>query len=277
MIDWPSFACPVVYMALHAAAKVVGKCRLRNEAIEAFVTESSTPTRWLPRVSIRGLFFLILLVALLFGWHSSQQRAERERRHQEQRLRYAEEELRRARDELQDQQRGSRPDRARSFWEADLEGSNLSGMTIASHGNAFQRASFRKCRLEGATLEGGGSSFQSARFDAAKLSRACLKGGSASFQGSSFVGADLTGATLIGGDSSFQLASFDEATLIGATLSGSFQRVNISGARLEAADLSAIAPNDLASCYFKDPPTYDARTKFPPGFDPVERSWRRVD
>ena len=248
-----------------------------NEAIEAFVTESSTPTRWLPRVSIRGLFFLILLVALLFGWHSSQQRAERERRQQEQRLRYAEEELRRARDELQDQQRGPRPDRARSFWEADLEGSNLAGLTIASDSNAFQRASFRKCRLEGATLVGGDSSFQLARFDAAKLARAHLKGGGSSFQASSFVGADLTDAILIGGGSSFQGASFEEAILIGAKLSGNFQSVNISDTRLEAADLSAIARDDLASCYFKVPPTYDGRTKFPPGFDPVERSWRLVE
>ena len=136
------------------------------------MTESSTPARWLPRFSTRRLLFLIVLVALLFGWLSSLQRADRERRQQEHRLRYAEEELRRARDELRDQQRGPRPDRARSFWEADLEGSNLAGMTIASDGNAFQRASFRKCRLEGATLEGGGSSFQFARFDAAKLARA---------------------------------------------------------------------------------------------------------
>jgi type II secretory pathway pseudopilin PulG len=248
-----------------------------NEAIEAFVTDSSTPARWLPRVSIRGLLFLILLAALLFGWRASQQRAERERRQQEHRLRYAEEELSRARDELQDQQRGPRPDRARSFWEADLEGSNLAGMTIASAGNAFQRASFRRCRLEGATLEGGASSFQFARFDAAKLARACLKGGSSSFQASSFLGADLTGATLIGGSGSFQRASFEEAILIGAKLSGNFQLVNISGARFEAADLSAIAHDNLASCYFKEPPTYDARTRFPPGFDPVDRSWRRAE
>jgi uncharacterized protein YjbI with pentapeptide repeats len=72
-------------------------------------------------------------------------------------------------------------------------------MTIASDGNAFQRASFRECRLEGATLQGGDSSFQIARFDAAKLARACLKGGGASFQESSFVGTDLAGATLTGG------------------------------------------------------------------------------
>ena len=74
----------------------------------------------------------------------------------------------------------------------------------------------------------------------------------------------------------FQRGSFEDASLIDARLSGSFQSVNLSGARLEAADLSAIARDDLASCYFKVPPTYDARTKFPPGFDPVERSWKRV-
>ena len=85
------------------------------------------------------------------------------------------------------------------------------------------------------------------------------------------------GATLIGGSASFQGASFEDATLIGAKLSGNFQEVNISGARFEAADLSAIARDDLASCYFKEPPTYDAGTKFPPGFDPVERLWRRVE
>jgi len=241
------------------------------------VAESSAPARWLPRFSVRELFFLILLVAFVVGWVSSEQRADRERRLQEQRLRYAEEELRRARHELRDQMRGPRPDRSRSFWEADLEGSNLAGMTIASDGNAFQRASFRKCRLEGSTLEGGVASFQFARFDAAKLARACLKGGVSSFQESSFVGADLTDATLIGGSASFQHASFEEAILIGAKLSGNFQGVNISGARLEAADLSAIDRDDLASCYFKKPPTCDARTKFPHGFDPVERSWRRVE
>jgi uncharacterized protein YjbI with pentapeptide repeats len=226
---------------------------------------------------VRGLIFVILLVALALGWFSSQRSAERERRRQEQRLRYAEEELRRAMDELRDQMRGPSRDRSRSFWEADLEGSNLTGMTIASDENAFQRASFRNCHLEGATLEGGDSSFQFARFDAAKLARARLKGGSASFQVSSFVGADLSGATLIGGPSSFQGSSFEGAVLVGATMSGSFQIVNISGASFEAADLSAVAGDDLASCYFKEPPTYDARTKFPTGFDPVEHLWRRVD
>jgi uncharacterized protein YjbI with pentapeptide repeats len=85
------------------------------------------------------------------------------------------------------------------------------------------------------------------------------------------------GATIVGGGASFQKATFEGAILIDATLSGNFQLVNISGARLEGADLSAIARDNLASCYFKDPPTYDARTKFPPGFDPAERAWRRIE
>lgn len=235
-----------------------------------------SPARRLPRFSVRGLFFLILLIALGLGWFTARRSAERQRRMQEYRLRYAEEELRRARDEFRDQSRGPRPDRARSFWEADLQGSNLAGMTITSNENAFQRASFRDCRLEGATLQGGDSSFQLARFDAAKLAKAHLKGGRASFQESSFVGADLTGATLHGGPSSFQGASFEGAILVGAKLSGNFQGVNISGARFEAADLSAITRDDLATCYFKEPPTYDARTKLPPGFDPVEALWRKA-
>ena len=70
---------------------------------------------------------------------------------------------------------------------------------------------------------------------------------------------------------------FRDATLIGTRLSGNFQAVNFSGAKLEAADLSAIARDDLASCYFKEPPTYDEKTKFPTGFDPAERSWRPVE
>ncbi len=218
-----------------------------------------------------------MFAALLLRFISFLQRVEQERRLREQQLRYAEQELDRARDELKDQLRGPQPDRLRSFWEADLEGSSLTGMTLASNRNAFQRASFRKCNLEGATLEGGGGSFQFARFDSAKLAMASLKGGAASFQQASFAGADLTGATLAGEGSSFQGATFEGTILIGAKLSGNFQSVNFSGAKLEAADLSEIDRNNLASCYFKDPPTYDARTKFPQGFDPVEHAWMRVE
>jgi hypothetical protein len=52
--------------------------------------------------------------------------------------------------------------------------------------------------------------------------------------------------------------------------------VNISGARFERADLSAIDADNLASCYFVEPPTYDDRTVFPSGFDAEEQSWRRT-
>ncbi|MEI8022229.1 MAG: pentapeptide repeat-containing protein, partial [Schlesneria sp.] len=65
--------------------------------------------------------------------------------------------------------------------------------------------------------------------------------------------------------------------LIGAKVSGNFQSVNFSGAKFEGADLSAIDRDNLASCYFKELPMYDARTKFPPGFDPVEHLWRRAE
>ena len=238
---------------------------------------SAAPVGRIPLLYMRVFVFLLMLAALIFNLITFQQRVDRERRLLKQQLRYAQQELGRARDELKDQLRGPQPDRLRSFWEADLEGSNLDGMTLASNSNAFQRASVRKCNLEGTTLEGGGASFQSARFDGAKLVRARLNGGAASFQGASFVGADLTAATLSGEGGSFQVATFEEAILIGAKLSGNFQSVNISGAKFEAADLSAIDRDHLASCYFKDPPTYDARTKFPPGFDPDGHSWRRVE
>ena len=249
----------------------------RKDAIMVVRTETSDAASRIPLFYLRVFVFLLMLAALLFNLITFLHRVERERRLREKQLRYAEEELHRARDELRDQLRGPQPDRSRSFWEADLEGSNLTGITIASDSNAFQYASFRKCRLEGATLQGGGASFQFARFDDANLTGVSLRGGVASFQASSFVGADLTGATLAGEESSFQGATFEHAILIGAKLSGNFQSVNFSGAKLEAADLSAIDRDNLASCYFKDPPTYDARTKSPPGFDPVEHLWRRVE
>ena len=242
-----------------------------------FRTASAAPVCRIPLFYVRAFVFLFMLAALLLNLITFQHRVERERRLLKQQLRYAEQELGRARDELKNQLRGPQPDRSRSFWEADLEGSNLAGMTLASNSNAFQRASFRNCRLEAATLEGGGASFQSARFDSAKLARAILKGGAASFQGASFAGADLTGATLAGEGSSFQGATFEGTNLIGAKLTGNFQVVNFSGAKLEAADLSAIDRGNLASCYFKVPPTYDAKTKFPAGFDPDEHLWKRVE
>jgi Pentapeptide repeats (8 copies) len=226
------------------------------------------------KFSSRTLFGVVALVALISGWFSTWQKADRASRMHEQQLLYAEQELERARDQVRDLTRGKQPNPARSFWEAELEGSNLTGMTITSTENAFQRASFRNCGLEKATLKGGGASFQFACFDDADLAQATLIGGGASFQGSTFVRDELTGATLAGGPGSFQSVSFEDAILVGAKLEGSFQATNISGAKFEGADISAIGCDDLNSCYFKSPPTYNAATKFPKGFDPREQLWR---
>lgn len=241
------------------------------------MSSSSIMDLWLSRLNIREPFLVILLITLGSGWISSVQRVDRKRRLQEKHLLYTEEELRRAMDELRAQKRGTVPDRTRSFWEADLEGSDLRGMTIASNSNAFQGACFRKCKLEEVKLEGGGSSFHGAHFDQAVLVRANLKGGVASFQEATFHGANLTDATLVGGLGSFQGASFEDAILIGATMSGNFQNANLSGARLQNANLVAIDCANLARCYFKVPPSYDSRTSFPVGFDPEEHLWQRVD
>ncbi len=126
-------------------------------------------------------------------------------------------------------------------------------------------------------LGGDSAAFQFARFDGANLSEATLTGGGASFQASTFVGADLTGSVLSGGAMSFQSASFESANLRGARLSGSFQVANIDSAHFEGADLSAISSEDLASCLFAKPPTFDESTIFPSGFDPVRNMWRMVE
>jgi uncharacterized protein YjbI with pentapeptide repeats len=221
------------------------------------------------------MLMLTLLVALVLGWRSSVRRAERQMAQQAQQLRYAEEELERARDELWARDRPKR-NKPRAFWEAEFDGAFLRGVTIASPTNAFQKASFQGCDLENAVLEGGGAAFQASRFDQAKLVNARLTGGGSSFQGASFNGADLTGAVLAGGGASFQGSSFENANLIRTRLSGSFQSVNISGARFEGADLSALDGDSLASCYFREAPTYDGQTQFPAAFDPQTQGWRRV-
>ncbi len=224
------------------------------------------------RFSIQSLLTIILVVALLCGWISTLQSIDRIRKRYEQQLEYSNGELVRSKEQLQYLQRGKRPDRNRFFWEAELEGSNLAGMTIASDGNAFQLASFRACNLEGARLRGGTASFQRASFDEAKLKGAALSGEGAS--GATFVGADLTGATLSGGWGAFADASFENAILVEAKWAGSFERANISGVKFEGADLSAIVADNLISCYFDVPPVYDSRTKFPSGFEPTQHRWQ---
>jgi uncharacterized protein YjbI with pentapeptide repeats len=221
------------------------------------------------------LLLLTALVAMALGWRASTRDAKEQLARQTIQLRYAEQELERARDDLKDRDRPKQPN-PRSFWEAELDGAQLSGVTISSPTNAFQRASLKNCDLQNATLEAGDAAFQYARFDGSNLANAKLTGGGASFQLATFVGCDLTGAVLDGRGSSFQLSSFENATLVGSKLVGSFQLVNISGARFEGADLSALDSDSLEDCYFKEPPTYDGKTRFPAGFDPAANLWRRV-
>ena len=131
------------------------------------------------------------------------------------------------------------------------------------------------CNLRNTTLECGAAAFQSAIFDESVMLNARLSAGVSSFQNSSFADADLTGAILRGGRASFQGASFENATLIGGTLIGDFQTANFSGTRFEDADLSRIPARHLSTVHFNVPPTFNANTKFPVGFDP--KPWTQVD
>jgi uncharacterized protein YjbI with pentapeptide repeats len=223
------------------------------------------------------MFILILVISVVLAWVGNEMRFAAVIRSHMRTLQFAKSELERVEQELARLRQGKRQDRTRAFWETDLEGTNLKGMTLKIPSNSFQKASFRNCDLKGATLEGAGAAFQLSRFDGAQLAGATLTGGGAAFQGSSFVGADLTGAILTGGSVSFQSATFASANLEGAKLSGSFQAATIDSARFEGADLSGIASQDLASCIFGTPPTYDGKTIFPDGFDPVANMWRKVE
>jgi uncharacterized protein YjbI with pentapeptide repeats len=123
-------------------------------------------------------------------------------------------------------------------------------------------------------LTGGGASFQGASFNNAILRNAKLAGGGSSFQLATFENADLSGAVLSG---SLQGVSLRKAKCVGTTINGSFQGANIGAAQFQNADLSAVRSEDLGSCYFDAPPTYDANTKFPDRFDPVTHGWKKTD
>jgi uncharacterized protein YjbI with pentapeptide repeats len=154
-----------------------------------------------------------------------------------------------------------------------LEGMDLRDLVIQGGGSAFQLMLFDNSNLTGTSLTGGESSFQEASFKKAILKNAKLVGGSASFQLAVFENADLSGATLAG---NLQAVSLKNAKCTGATIQGSFQGANIDGAQFESADLSGIRSDDLASCYFVTPPTFDAKTKFPDGFSPVDNGWKQA-
>ena len=234
------------------------------------------PSKRRPRFSIFSLLMLMLLCAFLFAWRAADQRSQQQLLRQTTQLRYAEEELARAREELVDRTSPNRV-KPRTLWRAQLDGAHLRDVTITSPTNAFQGAVLTNCDLENATLKGGVSSFQGAKFDNSVLRNAVLSGGGSSFQAATFVGADLTGVVLKGAGTSFQGSSFENAILVRAKLVGSFQSVNISGAKFGGADLSSLERLSLESCYFKVPPTYNTATQFPDGFNPVTQQWQRTD
>lgn len=230
-----------------------------------------------PQFSIRTALLVFLIVALVFGWYKSVVEVHRKNEELQWQLLRAHSEIETAKSRAEFAQRPKR--RLSSKFGPSIvsfEGMNLRGISIS--GAQFQGSSFKDCDLRDATLIGGGASFQGAQFDGANLTNATLTGGGASFQQASFVGADLSGAVLTG---NLQGASFERAKLVGARVivfsPVEFQCANIDGTHFQAADLSAIAPNALESCYFNAPPLYDEKTKFPAGFDPKAQGWSLVD
>jgi uncharacterized protein YjbI with pentapeptide repeats len=163
--------------------------------------------------------------------------------------------------------------------ETDLRFINFRNARLTTGNTAFAGSTFDGGDFSNAVITAGDSSFQNAHFNKAILTDATLEGGVGAFQLASFENADLSGATLAGVGSAFQCASFANAKLHGTrfkcTSGTAFQAANIDGAQFDGADLSMLDRQSLESCYFDTPPTYDDRTSFPSGFDPVARMWTR--
>lgn len=231
------------------------------------------------RFSFRALFIGLAFLAILLGWYTSSESSRRVSQQLARRLSHAELEMDRAR-WFDRSAAAPRPPLAKGVLSgAKLDAVTLEGATVTGGDSAFQRTDFGGSNLANATLTGKVSAFQAARFDNARLANATLTGGGASFQYATFIQADLTGATISGGASALQRATFQDACLVDAVIrcsGAAFQMVNIDGTQFEGADLSALDSSSLASCHFKNPPTYDSRTKFPIGFSPVEQLWKRT-
>ena len=241
-----------------------------------------------------------MLVAVVFGWYSSSRRANRlytrlakRQEHLTAQLYFA---TSRSKNNNNKSQNSREAKDKTVFSDARFERVNMRGVTITGkfHGSSFescllqdanlsgsfQGTDFNHCNLANSTFSGDNSSFQLASFVGANLSGAVLTGGGAAFQLCSFVDADLSGAVLTGGGGSFQGANFQRAKLFGARIvcpkATAFSAVIIDSTQFQGADLSAISARALESCYFEIPPSYDANTKFPSGFDPLEQLWNRT-
>lgn len=230
------------------------------------------------RLSIRAALMIMAATCFVLSWHLSVTTAER-------RLRSVTMALERAKAALEFSESRNRlppsSDDPPAIQRGVLSGSrlvraNLKGATVTGADLSFQQTVLQECDLSDAKISGGASSFQRARFDRSNLCRAQLTGREGAFQLSSFAGANLQDASLIGADAAFQGATFAGANLIDARIAAGvagFQRVDLSGAQLQGADLSGIERLSLESCVFQQPPTYDARTRFPKFFDPQEAGW----
>jgi len=229
------------------------------------------------RFNLRTVLFWMAFLALLIGWFTSNARERARSRELVQQLMNARSQVRLAesRAEFQVEAHAEGGPKARSGLSSGrFEGVDLRDVVIQAGISEFQRTVFDNSDLSHASLAGGGASFQGASFKNTKLRSVKLTGGGSSFQMATFEGADLTDAALTG---NLQAMSLRNAKCVGATISGSFQGTSIDGTQFQKADLSAIRSNDLKSCYFEVPPTYDANTKFPQGFDPKAAGWTKFN
>ena len=228
------------------------------------------------RFRLRTVLVCMAFIALVVGWYTSMERERTRSARLLRQLMNAQSQigLAESRAELQTNvTSGGNPPAKGVLSRARFEGVNLRDVVIQGSTSAFQKTVFDKSDLSNASLTGGGASFQGASFNKAILTNAKLVGAGSSFQLATFEGADLSGAALTG---NLQGVSLQNAKCIGARINGSFQGANIDAAQFQNADLSAIRGEDLASCYYKTPPTYDANTKFPDRFDPIEYGWKKV-
>jgi uncharacterized protein YjbI with pentapeptide repeats len=229
------------------------------------------------RFNLRSALFWIAIIAILIGWYTSRERERIRSAKLLQQLLNAQSQIQLAelRADIQhDVASNDVPRNEGVLSSAKFEGVNLRDAVIQGGTSAFQRTVFDNSDLSNASLTGGGASFQGASFNNAKLTNAKLTGGGSSFQLATFDGADLSGAVLTG---NLQGVSLRNAKCVGTAINGSFQGANIDGAQFQNADLSSIGSNNLQSCYFEVPPTYDAKTSFPQGFNPVTVGWKKAN
>jgi uncharacterized protein YjbI with pentapeptide repeats len=227
------------------------------------------------RFKLRTVLACIAFTAFVIGWYSSIERERTRSARLVQQLMNAQSQVRMAESRVQIQTNvpSSGNQKAKGVLsKARFEGVNLRDAVIQGGASAFQQTVFDNSDLSNASLTGGGASFQGASFNNAILRNAKLVGGGSALTLATFESADLSGAVLTG---NLAGVSLKNAKCLGTTIKGSFQGANIDAAQFQNADLSAIRSEDLGSCYYDAPPTYDTNTKFPARFDPIAHGWKK--